>query len=75
MITEYVLLLVLSLGMVTFVLTGGTPFLSGRPAGGIHGIFVDGIPQLAIRMEKHVMTGYLFCVQYQGPADRNCSWR
>ncbi len=73
MITEYVLLLILSIVMVTFALTGGSPFLSGRPSGGIHGIFTEGIPQLAVRMEKHLITGYPFCVQYEHV--ERCSWQ
>ena len=73
MITEYVLLLLASIVMVTFVLTGGP-----NANGGIQGIFTQGIPQLAIRMEKHLITGYPFCVQY--PSQRNggtgagCDW-
>lgn len=69
MITEYVLLLILSVVMVTVVLTGG----SSDPGGGIKGIFVDGVPQLAIRMEKHLITGYAFCDQFSGP--QPCSWQ
>ena len=60
MLTEYVLLLILSFVMVMVVLTGGDP---SQP-NGIKGIFTEGMPQLAIRMEKHLMTGYPFCVQY-----------
>lgn len=69
MITEYVLLLVASVAMVTVVLTGG----STDPDGGIRGIFTQGIPRLAIRMEKHLMTGYPFCVQYRG-SPKGCDW-
>ena len=73
MITEYVLLLVISVAMVTVVLTGGP---NGN--GGIQGIFTKGIPQLAIRMEKHLITGYLFCVQYpnqnNGGTGEGCNW-
>ena len=71
MITEYVLLLVLSVAMVTVVLTGGP----SNPNGGIKGIFTQGVPQLAIRMEKHLMTGYPFCVQYPGHGQDGCSWQ
>lgn len=72
MLTEYMLLLLLSVAMVTVVLTGGP---SGTD-GGIKGIFTDGIPQLAIRMEKHLTTGYPFCVQYPAVgANDSCSWK
>jgi len=72
MITEYVLLLILSVVMVTVVLTGG----SSQLGGGIKGIFTDGIPQLAIRMEKHLITGYPFCVQYPAvKINDGCSWK
>ena len=73
MITEYVLLLVASVAMITVVLTGG-PI---HPNGGIKGIFTQGIPQLAIRMEKHLITGYPFCVQYpknNGGTGDGCNW-
>ena len=71
MITEYILLLLLSVVMVTVVLTGG----SSDPGGGIKGIFVDGVPQLAIRMEKHLTTGYPFCVQYPATGTDGCDWK
>lgn len=73
MITEYVLLLILSVVMVTTVLTGGSPLFSNTPRGGIKGIFTDGVPQLAVRMEKHLITGYPFCKQFSGPW--SCSWK
>jgi len=69
MLTEYALLLILSIVMVTVVLTGG----SFDPGGGVRGIFTDGVPQLAIRMEKYLTTGYPFCEQFSGP--EGCSWQ
>ena len=73
MITEYILLLLLSVVMVTVVLTGGS--FSDHEDGGIQGIFTEGIPQLAIRMEKHLITGYPFCREYPVHTRPGCSWQ
>lgn len=48
MTSEIILLLVISFIMLTHILTGVT------------GTFKTAIPRLAVRVEKHLITGYIF---------------
>ena len=62
MITEYILLMLLSVGIL------GAVVLPSR------NIFRSATPQLAVRMEKHIMTGYLHSVSHCKTQSTSC-WK